>query len=70
MSARVRPVAVPMHASCWNCCHSLLSIAQGFLHHFMKSLPHGYFYCPLHPTPHFSAGKRSSKVLCQAGCDH
>lgn len=51
MSARVRPVAVPTHTSCWNYYHSLLSTMQGFLHHFTKSHPHGYFYCPFTPHP-------------------
>lgn len=38
-------------SACWNYCHSLLSIMQGFLHHFTKSHPHFYFYCPFTPHP-------------------
>lgn len=55
MRARVQPVAVPTHASCWDYCHSLLSIMQGVLHHFMKSHPlHGISLAPFTPPPSLS----------------
>lgn len=56
-------------SACWNYCHSLLRSCKGFCIISRNPTPISISIAPS-PHTHFSAGKRSSKVLCKAGCDH